>query len=258
VTTAVSIVGLGFSVVVGTGGPLTVVDSAPHEAPDINDQGTVVFAAGGVLSTWNAGVLTRRQPPAGLLFYGSQTINNSGAIAAYASQGVLDQRIVRVAGSEVATIYTAGPQEGFGHGGRPRPVINDSGAVAFLVSRVVGAEWIHEIRVGDGVSVATVVDTTGPFASFGSPAFNNLGKVAFVGSFDTGGGGIFTGPDPARDAVIRIGDQLFGSTVVRIDGLYARGIDMNDAGQVAFVAGLADGRVVVVRADPQAAQSRRQ
>jgi hypothetical protein len=48
------------------------------------------------------------------------------------------------------------------------------------------------------------------------------------------------------DRVIGVGDPLFGSTVVSLE-LYRQAL--NDAGQLAFVAGLADGRRVVVRVD---------
>src|SRR5262249_6376099 len=58
--------------------------------------------------------------------------------------------------------------------------------------------------------------------------------------------GIFTGPDPLADKVIATGDLLFGSALVEIVGLYG----LNNNGQIAFYGTLADGRQVVVRADP--------
>jgi len=60
------------------------------------------------------------------------------------------------------------------------------------------------------------------------------------------GMGIFTGPDPGGDRVIATGDPLFGSIVV---GLDFTPTGLNDAGQIAFAATLADGRQVVARAD---------
>ncbi len=79
------------------------------------------------------------------------------------------------------------------------------------------------------------------------PAINNLGMVAFVATLDTGGRGIFTGADPVADKVIRVGDALDGSTV-SILRFFIHGL--NDGGQLAFRAGLADGRSGVYRADP--------
>src|SRR5262249_14274153 len=79
-----------------------------------------------------------------------------------------------------------------------------------------------------------------------TPGINNQGMVAFRGVLREGGGGIFTGPDSERDKVIRTGEPLFGSTVTSV-GFFG---GINDAGQIAFRATLADGRVAMVRADP--------
>jgi hypothetical protein len=70
--------------------------------------------------------------------------------------------------------------------------------------------------------------------------------VAFLGYPDAGGQGIFTGPDPVADKVIRTGDPLFGSTVTAVN--FEHGL--NDAGQIVFLAELADGTRGVFRADP--------
>lgn len=76
---------------------------------------------------------------------------------------------------------------------------------------------------------------------------NNSGEVVFatVRSGDDNMG-LYTGPDPLVDRVIGPGDPLDGSAVVGID--FFRGL--NDSGQVAFWAALADGRRGVYRADP--------
>ena len=54
--------------------------------------------------------------------------------------------------------------------------------------------------------------------SLGSgPSINDAGAVAFFATLDAGGSGIFTGPDPTTDVVIRTGDLLFGATVTALD-----------------------------------------
>ena len=63
---------------------------------------------------------------------------------------------------------------------------------------------------------------------------------------DAGGIGIFTGPE-VTDKVIAVGDSLAGSSVS--DLLVSRQ-SLNNRGQVAFQATLADGRMVVMRAEP--------
>lgn len=65
--------------------------------------------------------------------------------------------------------------------------------------------------------------------------------------------GIFSGPDPVSDRVVRSGyddgDILFGSRVVA-EGSQDCAIAINDAGQLAFAVALKNGRRLVVRADP--------
>lgn len=82
--------------------------------------------------------------------------------------------------------------------------------------------------------------TAGAFSGFGELSLNNHDEVAFIASLDaTTGLGIYQGPDAILDRVIHAGDPLDGSFVnsVRL-GQSA----LNDAGQIAFQAILADGR----------------
>jgi PEP-CTERM motif len=126
------------------------------------------------------------------------------------------------------------------------PSINNAGTVAFVAALDSGGEGVFTSSNG---ILTPVADTTGLFSGFFAfaPSINNLGQVAFEASLDAGGGGIFVGPDPVIDKVIGTGDSLFGSAVTLLlfspEGL-------NDAGQVAFYAELADGTGVFVRADP--------
>jgi hypothetical protein len=81
---------------------------------------------------------------------------------------------------------------------------------------------------------------------------NNHGTVAFQALLRAGGTGIYTGPDPDANRVIATGDPLFGSTVTDIRAPFvfgSQGQGLNDAGQLVFDAELADGRIVVARAD---------
>jgi hypothetical protein len=139
-----------------------------------------------------------------------------------------------------------------------RPNLNDSGTVAFhrFFNDQPGEELV---TVNDG-QLTVVADTSGPFQSFGftfvgftPPALNNNGDVAFFADLDSGGSGIFVGPDPVADRVVGTGDTLDGSTVTNLricdEGL-------NDSGQLAFQATFNDSsvpegvRVAVFRATP--------
>ncbi len=88
---------------------------------------------------------------------------------------------------------------------------------------------------------------TGPVESiwFDPPAFNALGGLAFNGAPLAGPLGIFTGGQPS-DAVVQVGDALFGSTVT---GVQVGRQGLNDAGQIAFWYALADGRTGYARAN---------
>jgi hypothetical protein len=130
------------------------------------------------------------------------------------------------------------------------PSINDAGAVAFTAHLRTGGDGIF---IGDGTRVVTVADTSGPMRGFTSPSLNRAGEVAFDALLNSGQEGIFTGPDPQADKVIATGDPLLGSTAEHI--LIMNPKSLNDAGQVAFIATLSDGRILVVRADPAASPS---
>jgi hypothetical protein len=132
------------------------------------------------------------------------------------------------------------------------PSINDKGDVAFGAALKTGPNPFFNdgIFVARGGQVQTLVDSSGPFQiglSFGIPTINDQGQVAFLASLKSGGFGLFVGPDPVADRVILLGDPLDGSTVT---GLSVFGSYFNNAGQLAFIANLADGRTAVYRADP--------
>jgi hypothetical protein len=127
--------------------------------------------------------------------------------------------------------------------------INDAGTVAISANLTRGGQ---AIVVAQGGSLTRFVDTTGAYSQFfaGQVSINNDGQIVFGADLRTGGHGIFQGPDPAADKILATGDNLFGSTVVGFptNGLGVRGL--NNAGQIAFSANLADGRTVLVLADP--------
>ncbi len=112
------------------------------------------------------------------------------------------------------------------------------------------------IIVGQGGSAPTpFVTLANGFQTFGdgdnddTPVINARGEVGYLG-LTTETFGILTGPDPIANLVIRQGDPLFGSTVqsLRFGGI-------NGAGKIVFLAGLSDGRQVVVVASPPAVQT---
>jgi hypothetical protein len=119
-------------------------------------------------------------------------------------------------------------------------VINNAGTVAFIGS-TTGVSTIY--TTVDGVSLTVVGN-----APIDRIAMNNSGTVAFRGSLGAMGEGIFVGrPGSIDEKVIEAGDPLDGSTYL---GGFLWEESINDNGQVAFYAFLADGRRGVYRADP--------
>ncbi len=112
---------------------------------------------------------------------------------------------------------------------------NNAGAVAFRVVRDNGSV---ELRVVEADRMRCIADTQGVFRDFGNLTMNDRGDVVFTALHDDGPFGIYDGPNPSSDAVIRHGDLLEGQSV-RYLALSRRG--MNDSGWIAFYAGFDDG-----------------
>jgi hypothetical protein len=124
--------------------------------------------------------------------------------------------------------------------------INNNGDVAFFALLDSGDEAILVANQTGGLTqIATPSLGISGFA--GGPAINDSGLVSFVAYLDIGGVAIMKGQNVADDAVISIGDSLFGSVVT---DLVRDDATLNNNGQIAFWAELADGRNVIARADP--------
>ena len=125
----------------------------------------------------------------------------------------------------------------------------DNGSMAFTAVLDSGEEGVYS--VGNTGVVTTIADTTGVFQRISDVAFNEFGQVIFYGELDAGGGrGLFTGADPTADNVIWVGDQIFSRTVTVLTGNSLTDDSINDPGQLAFSAFFNDGRIRIVRADP--------
>ena len=125
-----------------------------------------------------------------------------------------------------------------------RPVINNSGTVAFVGS--VGGIGAHAYTTSDGVSVTLV--GTNPIDRL---AINDSGAIAYRKNTSGGsaaGEGLYVGqPGSIDKRVIGFGDPLDGSTF-QTGFLWEE--SLNNHGQIAFWAQLADGRQGVYRANP--------
>ena len=141
-----------------------------------------------------------------------------------------DQSLFRV--DNEGTTQIAGP--GFPVLADEDSDVNDSGTVLFRGwSNLTG----QGIFLSDGHTITTVVDSQGPyFTGFRHPILNAHGDLAFEG-LAPDQGGIYTGADPIRDKVIRVGDMLFGAMVDSVGNP-----SINDRGDIAFDYHLTTGR----------------
>jgi hypothetical protein len=177
-------------------------------------------------------------------------VNGSGEVVFHGIRQDGSEGIFVGTGGPLTTIAdTSGPFASFSDS----PAISDNGNVLFQATLQAqnGLPEVPGLFLSSGGIVQTVADATGHFSSFGfAPAINAQGQIAFLGTTRSGKVGIFTGGDPEDHRVIAIGDDLDGSTVFDLSVLSFR-TGLNNTGQIAFIAQLADGRTGVYRADPR-------
>jgi len=243
----------GDGVYKGDGGPtITVAEFGHFIAPSINDSGTVAYfglltdGSGFGYSAVNGGTGTviARIPSDISSVFGLPTssINSSNQVAFQAVSPTVGPAVFVGNGSALTTIADmTGPIATI----LPFTIsINDSGTVSFAASLDAGGIGVFK---GNGGGLTAIVDTSGPYSNIASSTMNNAGGIAFYASIDTGGSGIFTGANPASDAVIKLGNSLFGSSVININP----GVDyLNDNGQIAFGYTLANGLSGIAVATP--------
>jgi hypothetical protein len=127
--------------------------------------------------------------------------------------------------------------------------INASNRVAFVAARKPAFGGGKGVFTGTGTGALTTIATTGgaynDIADFVS--MTTGGAVVFAANLTAGGQGIFTGPDPVANKIIRTGDALDGSTVTTLT-FFPRAV--NDLGRVTFLATLVNGRQGVYLAIP--------
>jgi hypothetical protein len=126
--------------------------------------------------------------------------------------------------------------------------LNNLGRVAFEAFDESGGEAVYTGRGGPLTEVASTADGYDFFGGRG-PSINDLGQVAFQAEFGGfSGSGVFTGPDPVEDAVIRTGDVVDGKTVQSVSACREM---LNARGQVAARVTFEDFSQAIVRASPR-------
>ena len=244
------------AILVGDGGSVSaVVDTDLHTQfkdvlrPSINNAGAVAFmarttttgydsvvvASGGSFVTIagpgsvtsDVGILTAAIEPA---------LNNEGLVA-FIGQGLSNYGLFTGSGGALTAISLDQPSTFSG--------INDVGRAGFVANS-------GSVQIGDGGPIRTVA-SVGIYSIFGSlAAINNASLVAFPAQLASGPTGVFIGPNPATDTVVKVGDVLpdLGTVI----GAFITEEAINDHGQVALFVhySRSDGTVgrAIVRADP--------
>jgi hypothetical protein len=174
--------------------------------------------------------------------FGSPFITPAGHISFSAVRLPSESGIFALIGGTLHTLARAGVDI---YNYSAETSMNDAGRVVF---RGEPEEFVQGILAATVDSVWTIADNNGPYWEFGEPAINNAGQVVFYASLRGYQRGIFTGPDPDQDVIIRSGDPLFGSTV---NFFQFANTGLNEQGQVAFNYSLDDGRSGIALATPE-------
>ncbi len=216
--------------------------------PTMNDEGVVAFRAG--LETGGEGIYAGSASQAVRViadtidvfsgFQGLPVVDRAGAVTFRANlkdggAGIYADQV----GSFSAIAETG---ELFSELGA-FPSANDLGSVAFCATLASGGSGLF---ISTACAVSAFVDTKDPFESFRGVLINNRDDVIFYATPRGGALGIFSGPDPAKDKVVGIGDALCNSVVT---DFALNPVSFNNANQVAIRLKLADGRQLIVRAD---------
>ncbi|MBC7833565.1 MAG: hypothetical protein H7Y88_00510 [Phycisphaerales bacterium] len=250
----------------GGGAPTTIAEAGPTPHPfsflsvivSVNDSGTVAWQGELRQPGFPQGLFTGNGGPHNTIFssassdftssFAGPTINNAGQIAfRAASTTSAGDAIFRFDGPGVFTTIADGDHPLLSSAFDDEPAMNAAGRVAFI-GRSNDISTMY-LLVGDGTADAiALADTTGDLDSINNAAINDLNQIAYSATFDDfSTTGIFTGSDLINDAVVRTGDLIDGSAVTFVS-LCREGLNNN--GQIAFFAQLADGRGVVMVATP--------
>ncbi|MDY6804376.1 MAG: hypothetical protein SXA11_11285 [Cyanobacteriota bacterium] len=214
----------------------------------INNSGTVAYYQLEDIYTWSdangktnltgCNGLVGTRPPGCAIIRQRPSINNGGTVAYSTTHGVLTSN------GPTITDTNLFPAHWF-----MDPSINDLGRAVFHTHFYGSGRGIFTSNgTGDNDFIA---GNTNPFTWIQSPSINKGGTVAFLADLPTGDRGIYTGHDLAAK-VIGKGDILNGSLVT---DLSVDRESINDKGQIAFWAKLANGTEGIFRADPEAGDS---
>ncbi len=233
--------------VADTSGPFTRIGPL---GPTMNDRGAVAFRAdtkagrSGVFTGSHGGSIVTVADTGGFAgFQGLPVITGKGTVIFRADLSTGGHGIYLSRGQGPEAVAVTG--ERFLALGL-FPSGNNENTVVFSATLNGGGAGIF--RASDG-KVSTIADTNDGFESFRGALINDSGIVFFYATPRGGRLGIYAGADPVRDAVLSVGDALFGSTVVEFA---LNPVSINGRGQLAIRVRLENNLQRIVRAEPAA------
>jgi len=178
---------------------------------------------------------------------GGPSLDDAGDVAFNADRGGGRGNAIFISSQGVISLVAESTDDGSFTVIEGRPAINANGQVAFLAFFRDSTGSGAGVFIGDSSGVPPTLIASANVS--GTPAINAAGTVAYNAIVEGGDEVIYTkaGPDVPAIEVIRTSNPLLDSTATLL-GLSTYGL--NDNGQIAFGARLADGRSVIVRADP--------
>jgi hypothetical protein len=216
--------------------------------PTMNEAGTVAFRAehvagdSGVFAGDGATVVTVADTEGGWReFHGLPVIDRSGTVVFRADR---EDGVQGIYAGREGTLETIAETGDVFETLAPFPSANETGTVAFAATLRTGGEGIFTAHAD---RVVQVIDTERMFEAFRGALITSAGHVVISGTLRGGSRGLFAGPDPETDRILALGDELLGSNV---EDLAANPVSVNADGHVAVRATLADGRQLILRADP--------
>jgi hypothetical protein len=124
------------------------------------------------------------------------------------------------------------------------PSAASDGTVVFAATLQTGGEGVFSAKGG---IVAQVVGPDDAFESCRGALVADSGVIIAIATPRGRRLGLFAGPDPDVDRILALGDPLLGS---EISDLAANPVSLNSHGRLAVRVLLADGRQLILRADP--------
>jgi len=238
--------------VADTAGPFASVGPL---GPTMNEAGATAFRAdsapgvSGVFAGDGAAVTTiaDTQGPWSR-FHGLPVITGDGTVVFRADRTDGVQGIYAGRGGSIQAVAETG--DVFDTLG-PFPSANEDGAVAFAATLRAGRAGIF---IADEGTVDRITEAAGAFETYRGALITNAGAIVRIATPRGGNLGLFAGPDPDADRILALGDPLLGSTV---EDLASNPVSVNAKRQLAVRATLADGRQLIVRADPAVSLGRR-